>query len=127
MGAARSAQAVARFTTPPSSRPRRRCCELLGLREVGRQLLEQVVGLLHAALHAGFDDRVTDLLAETTVRTVSVVRPSRSVSELWFRLGSESPSGMPSKTSVCTIRSGTSISRYSPWKATSNPSFAVMT
>jgi hypothetical protein len=34
---------------------------------------------------------------------------------------------MPSKTSVETMRSSVTMSRYSPWKATSNPSFAVIT
>ena len=34
---------------------------------------------------------------------------------------------MPSKTSVLTIRSFGTISRYSPWKPTSKPPFAVIT
>src|SRR5215217_6417011 len=58
------------------------------------------------------------------VRIVSVVRPSASVSVSVFRA---SPSGMPSYTSVATIRSFGTISRYSPWKAASNPSSFTIT
>src|SRR5215217_901167 len=58
------------------------------------------------------------------VRIVSVVRPSASVSVSVFRA---SPSGMPSYTSVATIRSFGTISRYSPWKAASNPSSVTIT
>src|SRR5215217_6496580 len=58
------------------------------------------------------------------VRIVSVVRPSASVSVSVFRA---SPSGMPSYTSVETIRSFGTISRYSPWKATSNPPSVTIT
>ncbi len=54
----------------------------------------------------------------------SVVRPSASVN---VTVASASASGTPSKTSVQTIRSAGTISRYSPWKATSNPAFAVIT
>src|SRR5215217_2415059 len=57
-------------------------------------------------------------------RIVSVVRPSASVSVSVFRA---SPSGMPSYTSVETIRSFGTISRYSPWKATSDPPSVTIT
>ena len=40
---------------------------------------------------------------------------------------SVTPSGMPSKTSVETIRSFGTSSRYSPWKPTSSPSSVIMT
>ena len=43
------------------------------------------------------------------------------------RVDSAAASGMPSNTSVFTSRSSGTISRYSPWKATSNPSFASIT
>ena len=63
-------------------------------------------------------------------RTVSVVRPSSSVNVAVFRVpcsGSPSGCGAPSYTSVETIRSFGTISRYSPWKPTSNPpSFATI-
>src|SRR5215203_1695137 len=58
------------------------------------------------------------------VRIVSVVRPSASVSVSVFRA---SPSGTPSYTSVETIRLFGTISRYSPWKATSKPSSVTIT
>jgi hypothetical protein len=40
---------------------------------------------------------------------------------------SEYASGMPSKISVETRRSFGTISRYSPWKPTSNPPSATIT
>ena len=47
------------------------------------------------------------------------VRPSFSVSVTVTRPAWSSGSGMPSKISVLTSRSGASISRYSPRNATS--------
>ena len=61
---------------------------------------------------------------ECCTRIESVVRPSTSVNVVVSRAGA---SGMPSKTSVETIRSSGTISRYSPWKATSNSPCAVIT
>src|SRR5918994_608761 len=55
---------------------------------------------------------------------VRVVRPSASANVTVF---TASTSGMPSKTSVATIRSFGTISRYSPWKAASNPSSVTIT
>jgi hypothetical protein len=53
----------------------------------------------------------------------TVVLPSDSVNVVVLI---PATSGAPSKTSVETIRSPGTISRYSPWNATSNPPFAVI-
>jgi hypothetical protein len=53
-----------------------------------------------------------------------VVRPPDPANVMMF---SASPSGIPSYTSVETIRSFSTMSRYSPWKATSNPPSVTMT
>src|SRR6266566_5808684 len=63
-------------------------------------------------------------------RIVSVVRPSASVNVAVFTVAPSSwdtRSGRPSYTSVETIRSFGTISRYSPWKPTSNPSSVTLT
>jgi hypothetical protein len=62
------------------------------------------------------------------------VRPSTSAKVMMFSAPS-SASGVPARgkssgisyTSVVTSRSSGTISRYSPWKATSKPSLAVIT
>src|SRR5918994_6231527 len=69
----------------------------------------------------------TSLLGACT-RFVTVVRPSTSVNVTVFSVPSSgAPAGMPSKTSVVTIRSFGTISRYSPWKPTSTPSQITIT
>ena len=54
----------------------------------------------------------------------STVRPSTSVKTVVTKMPGP---GAPSKTSVLTIRSPSTISWYSPWKATSKPPVAVIT
>ena len=56
-----------------------------------------------------------------------MVRPSASVSVRVLVDACASPSGIPSKTSVETIRSFGTISRYSPWNPTSMPSSVTIT
>src|SRR5919106_953760 len=66
----------------------------------------------------------TSWLGQST-RMSSVVRPSRSVSVSVFTVNPASAA--PSYTSVETIRSFGTISRYSPWNATSKPPCATIT
>ena len=65
-------------------------------------------------------------LLEVSVSSSSVVRPSASVKVAVFSVASLSvPSGI-SKISVKTTFSPGTISRYSPWKATSKPPSATI-
>ena len=93
-------------------------------------LLEQVHLLLHAGLHPGVEDRVAELLAralhEQRERRAAVALGEVDDVQRLVRRGERLRAGI-SYTSVVTIRSSGTISRYSPWKATSNPPSATIT
>jgi D-alanyl-D-alanine carboxypeptidase len=94
-------------------------------REIATSSRRSIASCIPASIPDSMIASRTSLFGACT-RTVRVVRPSASVSVIVFRVPPSGASGgAPSKISVETIRSLGTISRYSPWKATSNPPSVV--
>src|SRR5450432_4198800 len=90
--------------------------------ERSHDLLETIHGRLHAGLHPVADGRLQVVL----VHVLHEKRQGR-VAVLLVEHGRvhRPAAGMPSYISVKTMRSSGTISRYSPWKTTSDPPLLI--